>query len=109
MPNMDKDLESIASLEFSKAVERIRNEARRKMETDVAVLPRGGAREHRILASELDQSEQTIRAYAQIWQDLLEARNGGHLTHENVNFILHKVRTIVAAGWHYQFDHQRHI
>jgi hypothetical protein len=94
---MHDDLEAIANLEFGKAVERISREAHEKSR-GIQTMPRGGQMQNAILQVQLDRSEETCRAYAQIWQDLLEAKNGGHLTREDVNFIVDKVQRVAASS-----------
>src|SRR5215469_7930499 len=94
---MNTDLETIANLKYGKAIERISREAQEKMRLALTSMPRGGHAEHAKLQIRLDQSEQSCREYARIWQDLLEQRNGGHLTRADVDFIMGKVREVVAA------------
>jgi hypothetical protein len=94
---MHKDLEVIANLEFGKAVERISQEVREKMLHAVAGKARGGPMEATRLHFQLSQSEQMAQEYVRIWQDLLETKNGGYLTRENVIFILQKVQQIIAT------------
>lgn len=94
---MYDDLEVIAKLEFGKVVDRISLEAQEKIRS-VQTMPRGGHMEHARLKVHLDQAEETCRAYAQIWQDLLETKNGGHLTREDVTFIIQKIQPVVAAS-----------
>jgi hypothetical protein len=94
---MHDELEVIANLEFRKAVERISREAQEKIRS-VQTMPRGGLMEHAGLKIQLGQSEEKCRACAQIWQDLLEEKNGGNLTSEDVNFISQKVEQVVAAS-----------
>jgi hypothetical protein len=94
---MSGDLEAIANLEFGRAVERISAETQEKLRTVMAGMPRGGQMEVTRLKIQLDQAEETCQVYAKIWVDLLETKNGGYLTRENVDFILHKVQE-VAAG-----------
>jgi len=86
---MHEDLEVIANLEFGKVVDRISLEAQEKIRS-VQTMPRGGLMEHARLKVHLDQSEEKCRAYAQIWQDLLETKNGGHLTREDMAFIIQR-------------------
>jgi hypothetical protein len=93
---MYEDLEAIARLEYGKAVERLSRQALEKLQR-IQTMPRGGQAEYARLNVEIEQCEESCRTYAQIWQDLLEARNGGHLTRENVNFIIEKVQHLVAA------------
>jgi len=93
---MYDDLEAIAKLEYGKAVDRISREAQEKIRS-VQTMPRGGQLEYARLKVNLDQSEEICRVYAQIWQDLLETKNGGHLSREDVNFILQKVQRVVEA------------
>ncbi len=94
---MHDDLEAIANLEFGKAVDRISLEFQEKIRR-VQSMPRGGMMEHERLKVQLDQAEEKCRAYAQIWQDLLEAKNGGHLTREDVSFIIQKVQQVVESS-----------
>jgi hypothetical protein len=94
---MHDDLEVIANLEFGEAVDRISLEAQERMRS-VQIMPRGGQMEQARLNAQLDQAGKKCRAYAQIWQDLLEAKNGGHLTREDVAFIIQKVQAVVEAS-----------
>jgi hypothetical protein len=90
------DLETIANLELQKVVERINREAQEKLQA-TSTMPRGGQLEHAKLMIQIEGAETMCFEYAQIWQNLLEEQNGGYLTRQNVNFILGKVRTVVAA------------
>jgi len=94
---MYEDLEAIARLEYGKAIERISREAQEKIRS-AQTMPRGGQMEHVKLKIRLNQVEEGCRVYTQIWQDLLEAKNGGHLTREDVNFIVQKLQPVIAAG-----------
>jgi len=94
---MHDDLEVIAKLEFGKAIERISQESQEKTRK-VQTMPRGGQMEHTKLKVHLDLAEEKCRAYAQIWQDLLEKKNGGYLTREDVTFINQKVQQVVEAS-----------
>ena len=90
------DLEAIANLELQKVRERIEQETQEKMQA-TSTMPRGGQLEHRKLMIQLEGAEAMCFEYAEIWRNLLEEQKGGYLTRQNVNFILGKVRTIVAA------------
>jgi diguanylate cyclase (GGDEF)-like protein len=94
---MYTDLEMIANLEFGKAIERISAETQQKLQSLITGMPRGGQMEATRLEIQLHQAEETCQVYAQIWLDLLEAKNGGHLERENVTFIVSKIQE-VAAG-----------
>src|SRR5882724_233215 len=91
------DLEVIANLEHGKAVERISSEMQHKMQNALAGKASGGAREYAKLRVQLDAAAETCKAYAQIWQDLLEGKNGGYLIRENVDFIAQKVIAMAAS------------
>lgn len=91
------DLERIANLEFAKVVKRLSNEKRQSLQNAMAGKPRGGASDHAKLQVELDYAERMCREFGQIWLDLLEARNGGQLTRQNVVFIIQKVTSVAAA------------
>jgi hypothetical protein len=91
------DLETIANLELARAVERISAETHEKMQHALAGMPRGGQMEHAKLKIQLDQAAESCHAYAQIWLDLIEAKNEGLLTRENVGFIARKIREFAAA------------
>src|SRR6266849_142674 len=90
------DLEIIANLEFGKAIERLSREMQEKMQNALAGKPSGGVREHTKLQVQLDYAEQICKEYGRIWQGLLEAKNGGQLTRENVDFITQKVMGTAA-------------
>lgn len=94
---MHDDLETIANLEYGKAVERISRETLEKTRS-IQNMARGGQMEYAKLKVQLDRGEESCRAYAQIWQNLLEAKNGGYLTREDVNFIVRKVQPVVQAA-----------
>jgi pyrimidine deaminase RibD-like protein len=94
---MDRQLESIARLEFGKAVERISRETQQKLKA-LAGMPRGGQLEAAKLGIRLDQSERLCEECARIWVGLLEAKNGGHLTRDDLNFVVQKVREVAEAG-----------
>jgi hypothetical protein len=91
-----RDLEKIATLELQKARKRIDRETQEKMQATLT-MPRGGQMEQAKLMMQLEGAETLCREYAAIWQNLLEELNGGHLTRENVRFILGKVGTVIAA------------
>src|SRR5882757_1259621 len=91
------DLETIARLEYAKAAEKIAREGHTKMQNVLANMPRGGQMEAAKLKIQLDQTEESCRAYVQIWQDLLEERNGGNLTRADADFIVAKVLEITAS------------
>lgn len=93
---MYDDLKPIADLEYVKAVDRIALEGQEKIRR-VQTMHRGGGREDAKLTVQLEQSEEACRVYADIWKDLLEARNGGHLTRIDVNFIVQNVRHLVEV------------
>ena len=95
-PTVMSHLEAIANLELQKVRERIERETQEKMQATSA-MPRGGQLERAKLMIQLESAEAMCFEYAQIWQNLLEEKNGGHLTRQNVNFILRKVRTVAAA------------
>ena len=94
---MNGDLETIVNLEFGKAVDRISAETQERLRSAMAGMPRGGQMEATRLKIQLDQAAQICHVYARIWLDLLEAKSGGHLTRENVDFIVRKVQEVVAA------------
>ena len=49
------------------------------------------------LKIQLDQTEESCRAYVRIWQELLEEKNGGKLTRADADFIVTKLLEITAA------------
>src|SRR5436305_14521527 len=85
---MYEDLEVIARLEYVKATEAGIREMHQKMRSVQTGMPRGGQLEQAKLQIQLEQAEHGCRELARIWQGLLEARNGGHLTRRDVDFFL---------------------
>ena len=94
---MDTKLERLASLEFTQAAEKIRQETRQATAKALAGMPRGGQREALELDLELEEAEKLCRAYTQIWTDLLERHNGGYLTPADVKFISEGLQEIVEV------------
>lgn len=94
---MHDDLEALADLEFVRAIERISRETNEKLTRTRAGMPRGGPIEAATLGIELDQAEEACRTYANIWTELVETKNGGHLTRDDVNFIMRKVQAVAEA------------
>jgi hypothetical protein len=88
-----KDLEAIATLEYGKLIERLAQEAQEKLRA----AGRGMLADSQRLQIRLEQAAQTCEGFANIWVNLLEERNGGTLTREDVTFIMEKVTQVVAA------------
>jgi hypothetical protein len=91
------DLSIIARLEYAKAVEELSQETQERLRNELAAMPRGGQLEAARLKIRLEQSEKGCRVLAQIWQSLLEEKNGGFLTRADVSFIVQQVREVAAA------------
>jgi diguanylate cyclase (GGDEF)-like protein len=91
---MNEQLEQIASLELITAADQISREMQEKL-TALRGMLRGGKLEAAKLEIRLDQSERVCQECTRIWVDLLETKNGGCLTREDVDFIVGKVREVV--------------
>src|SRR5260370_40203730 len=93
---MNEELEAIARREFGKAVERISRTTHEKLVRANAG-PRGGIMEASKLRIQLDSMEEICHELARIWTELLEQKNAGHLTRDDLNFIMSKVRETASA------------
>src|SRR5215472_2769735 len=82
---MNEQLERIASLNLQKAEERFSREMQEKLSA-LSGMPRGGELEAAKLAIRLDRSENVCQECSRIWVDLLETKNSGYLTREDVDF-----------------------
>jgi hypothetical protein len=74
---MNNDLNTIASLEFGKAIERLTKDKESRLRTALAGLPRGGPQVAARQDIELEYAEKSCTALAEIWVNLLEGTNGG--------------------------------
>jgi pyrimidine deaminase RibD-like protein len=97
---MSADLDAIARLEFGKIVDRISKETRERLTKALAGAPRGGQMEATKLRFYLDQVEAISREWSQVWLDLLETKNGGFITREDVNLIVTRVGEFADAQKH---------
>jgi hypothetical protein len=93
----DPNLNAIASMEFGKAVNRLRKEKETKMRIALAGLSGGGPHLAAKREIELEYAEQTLVALAEIWVNLLEGTNGGILTRQHVDFIKGQVQGAASA------------
>jgi len=93
---MNEQLEQIASLELIKAADQISREMQEKL-TVVRGMLRGAKLEAAKLEIRLDRSERVCQECTLIWVDLLETKNGGWLTRDDVDFIVAKVRKVVEG------------
>jgi hypothetical protein len=93
---MDSELKAIATLEFAKATERIRQELQGKL----GQLPHGWSRGGQIdpgrVRLELEAAENILHAYTDICLDLI-TKGGGQLTRQDVIDMENEVRQIAAA------------
>jgi len=94
---MNNDLQAIASMEFGKAVDRLRREKETRMRTALAGLSRGGPQVAAKRDIELEYAEKMCAALAEIWVNLLEGTNGGILTRRHVDFIKEQVQAAASA------------
>jgi hypothetical protein len=94
---MNGRLNAIASMEFGKAVERLRKEKEERIRTTLAGLSRGGPQVAARREIELEYAEKMCSALAEIWVGLLEGTSGGTLTRQHVDFIKTQVQGAAAA------------
>jgi len=99
---MNRDLENLASLEFSKKMEALNSEKTKEMQ-QVAVENAARGMSHgssflnlKKIEIEVKHAHRTFKALSDIWVDLLEGTNGGVLTREHIEFI--KSQIAGAAG-----------
>src|SRR5258708_38894689 len=95
---MNNDLQTIASMEFGKAVGRLRREKETRMRTALAGLSGGGPQLAAKREIELEYAEKMCAALAEIWVNLLEGTNGGILPRQHVDFTKEQVPGAAAAS-----------
>lgn len=94
---MNNDLNTIASLEFGKAMDRLAKEKSSRLRTALAGMSQGGPRVAVTRDIELEYAEKSCTALAEIWVNLLEGTNGGMLTRQHVEFIKGQVQGAAGA------------
>lgn len=94
---MNNELQTIASMEFGKAVHRLAKEKESSLRTALAGLSRGGPQVAARRDIELEYAEKMCTALAEIWVKLLEGTNGGILTRQHVEFIKEQVQGAASA------------
>src|SRR5260370_24152790 len=94
---MNNDLQTIASMEFGKAVDRLRREKDTRMRTALAGLSRGGPQLAAKREIELEYAEKMCGGLAEIWVNLLEGTKGGILTRQHVDFTKEQVQGAASA------------
>lgn len=94
---MNNDLQTIASLEFGKAMGCLAKEKETRLRTALAGLARGGPQIAARRDIELEYAEKSCTVLAEIWVNLLEGTNGGILTRQHVEFIKGQVRDAASA------------
>lgn len=101
---MYNDLEQIANLKFGKEMESISKETHervRELQNEYAALTgssgvRSGPQEASIGRAKIEGAERLVRAFYQVWVDLVKRRRG-HISREDVGFIADKVDTFARA------------
>jgi len=94
---MNNDLQTIASLEFGKAIDRLAKEKESRLRTALVGLSRGGPQVAARRDIELEYARKTCAVLAEIWVNLLEGTNGGILTRQHVEFIKGQVQGAASA------------
>jgi hypothetical protein len=97
---MDREIERIAILRITKLTEKVSDDTKAKL-VQANGMARGGQQEALRLKISLESCEERCRITARVWVELLEKRNGGYLTQENVTFIGRRVRAIADASKHH--------
>jgi hypothetical protein len=90
-------LKQLADLEFGKAVSDLEKDKKQALRQALERSQHTSGRALAVLEVEVEHAGKMIHAYANIWIDLLERTNGGHLSRPDVEYVKQQLRGIVTT------------